>query len=64
MAEAINSATPIPILPNGSMPMVVKSNTLSGAAENLKKRLWTSNRAGIMLNERSFHAVFWVAIFA
>ena len=35
--EAISSAIPVPILPQGSIPKMVKSFTESGCAENLKK---------------------------
>ena len=44
---AISSATPVPILPQGSMPSALKSCTDSGCAVNLKYKVCSKIKAAI-----------------
>lgn len=48
--EAINSPTPVPIRPQGSMPSVVNNCTDSGCAVNLKYSVCNIIKAAISLN--------------
>ena len=48
--DAISSATPVPILPQGSIPSMVNNSTDSGLAVNLKYRVCSRITAASNLN--------------
>lgn len=50
--EAINSATPVPIRPQGSMPNMVNNSTDSGFAVNLKYKVCSMITAASILNSQ------------